>query len=501
MSTDAARMAAKFGDRLWRLDNLYWIIDKYGKRVLFKMNAVQRRLYGRLHYLNVILKSRQTGMSTFIQLLMLDLCLFNSNQQCGVIAHTLEDAKAIFDGKIKFAYDNLPDWLRAARPAAADRAGELGFANGSRIRVATSLRSGTMQMVHVSEYGKICRKYPDKAKEVRTGTLQTVAPGQFVFIESTAEGRFGDFFDMVQQARRRAHEPRPLSEMEYRLHFFAWFDDPTCRIDGNIPVPVAVDEYCNSIEAKVGVKIDREQRAWYGLKSLELADSMKQEYPSTPDEAFEQAIEGAYYTQQMTRLRKQGQLRPIPLSMAAPVHSFWDLGYDDYNALWLMQIVAGQPRFLRTYQNSGEGLAHYINWLQQQPGIRGKLFVPHDAEQKRLTDQGAKCAVDYLIDLGVRANDIIVVPRVPRIIDGIEACRRVLPDCWMDPEGCADGVLALDSYRKEWNDRLGVWKDEPLHDEHSHLADGFRQYAQARETGLLSATLGAGPLSSGGRVV
>ncbi|MBY2923070.1 hypothetical protein HF265_31050 [Rhizobium leguminosarum] len=48
---------------------------------------------------------------------------------------------------------------------------ELLLGNNSSIRVGTSLRSGTLQYLHISEYGKLCAKYPDKAREVRTGAL------------------------------------------------------------------------------------------------------------------------------------------------------------------------------------------------------------------------------------------------------------------------------------------------------------------------------------------
>ena len=124
--------------------------------------------------------------TTFIQLFMLDRCLFNPDMKAGVIAHTREDASAFFTSKIKFAYDNLPEEIRKAVPAERTNVRELAFRNGSRISVGTSLRSTTLQYLHVSEYGKLCAQYPDKAAEVRAGALNTIAPGNFVFVESTA---------------------------------------------------------------------------------------------------------------------------------------------------------------------------------------------------------------------------------------------------------------------------------------------------------------------------
>ncbi|KKM06462.1 hypothetical protein LCGC14_1743840, partial [marine sediment metagenome] len=79
----------KLGNRFWRLNHLYYILDQDGDRVLFKMNIVQKILYFALWWLNIIPKSRQHGITTFIALFMLDACLFNSNMRCGIIAHKL----------------------------------------------------------------------------------------------------------------------------------------------------------------------------------------------------------------------------------------------------------------------------------------------------------------------------------------------------------------------------------------------------------------------------
>ncbi len=157
---------ARLADPWWRLNNLYYIKDKNGDVVLFKCNWAQTLLYKNMWYLSCILKARQLGMTTFIQLFMLDRCLFNDNQNAGIVAHTKEDAEAFFDDKIKFAYDRLPKDLQTARTATSDSKRHLRFSNGSQIRVGTSLRSGTYQYVHVSEFGKLCAKFPDKASEV-----------------------------------------------------------------------------------------------------------------------------------------------------------------------------------------------------------------------------------------------------------------------------------------------------------------------------------------------
>ena len=114
-------------------------------------------------------KARQLGISTFVCLLFLDRCLFNSNKSAGIIAHTLEDSQHMFR-RVKYAYDNLPGVIKKEIMCDNDTSQMLKFSNGSSLRVGTSLRSSTFQYLHISEFGKICAKYPDKAEEIVTGS-------------------------------------------------------------------------------------------------------------------------------------------------------------------------------------------------------------------------------------------------------------------------------------------------------------------------------------------
>ena len=172
--------------RAWRLHNLYHIVDERARDVIFRPNLVQRRFHSDIWYLNIILKSRQHGITTDRCIAALDLTLFQPNTRAGIIAHNREDAEAFFRDKIKYAYDRLPEALRSSLDSKSNTARELMFSNNSAIRVGTSMRSATLQYLHISEFGKICKKYPDKAKEIVTGSLNTLHVGQQCTIESTA---------------------------------------------------------------------------------------------------------------------------------------------------------------------------------------------------------------------------------------------------------------------------------------------------------------------------
>ena len=222
----------------YRISHLYKILIKGdgeddsdpGLVATFSPKRAQRRLIASFWHRNIILKARQLGMTTFIAIMFLDACLFRSNVRAGMIAQTDPIAKKLFRDKVKFAYDNLPDHVRRAMPLERESADELLFAHtGSSIQVSTSMRSGTLQYLHVSEFGKICADFPRRAQEVVTGSIPTVPANGVIFIESTAEGREGHFYNMTMRAKALQEQGTPLTRKDYKLHFFPWFEEPNYR--------------------------------------------------------------------------------------------------------------------------------------------------------------------------------------------------------------------------------------------------------------------------------
>jgi hypothetical protein len=467
-------------DRRWRLNNLYHIIDKDGRRIAFRLNWAQEELLDGLHFQNVILKARQLGFTTFIQLFMLDACLFNSNIRAGTIAHKLDDAKTIFRDKVKYPYENLPEQLRAIRPIMKDSADELLFNNNSSIRVGTSMRSGTLQYLHISEYGKLCAQFPDKAREVRTGALNTVQAGQVVFLESTAEGKEGHFYELSDSAQAKLRMGTPLTPLDFKFHFFPWWRAPEYELDPTgVIIPEPQRKYFETLEATHGIVLSTAKRAWYVKKAeVQLAD-MKREYPSTPEEAFEASVEGAYYGELMAAAELQGRIASFPAVEGQPVHTAWDIGRHDYTAIWFWQRLPRRIRVVGYFQNTGEGMPYYAEECRKLYEARGWHrkgaidFVPHDA---RVTEWGSdKSRIEQMFAKSLRPN----IPTELDLADGINAVRAILPLCEFDAEACSEGLQMLKAYRKEWDEMHGCWKDRPRHDTASHGADAFRTLACA----------------------
>lgn len=495
---------AKLADQRWRIEHLYSVINKQGVAVPFKPNALQSRFLDEFHGRDVILKARQIGFTTLLTIIYLDDCIWTPGLGALVIAHRQEDAEKIFQTKVKWVWDRFrEDWPRLVEllglRTVGDSARELRFSNDSSMRVSLSGRSGTYQRLLVTEFGKMCAQFPKRAREVVTGAFNAVPLGGWRVIESTAEGQDGAFFKMARAAQaitpgrdwpegedfadedpdipKRA--PRPLTNLDYAFHFFGWWENPEYRIPAHLapPVPDYLDEYFDELERKLEITIDGDQRAWYAMTEIEQGGDMQREYPAHPAEAFSAALEGCYFEAQLFAARRRGRIGSFPVIPGMPVNTFWDLGRSDMTAIWLHQQDGEMNRFVGYYENSGEHISHFANWLrgwgEDNQTVFGQHHAPHDIDREDLFLPHGRLAEAR--NSGLRFK---VVPRVSNKQEGIEASRGVFPRCRFDQAACALGLKRLAQYRKKWDDKAQMFLDEPVHDVSSHGADGFETFAR-----------------------
>lgn len=483
-------------DPQWRIRNLYKVKDKQKRIVPFVPNESQEMLLRTMHWRNIIPKARQRGFSTVIQLLALDTALWMPGSDAGIIAQDLPTAMEIFDSKIKLAYDNLPPIIREMVGIKSDTKTGMELTNGSKIRVGTSMRGGTPNFVHVSEFGKICAKYPDKAREILTGTLPAVPIDGLVFIESTAEGRDGAFYEMSSEAKAAADEGRKLGPLDFKLHFASWWDASEYELD---PDGVAISpqdhEYFEQVEAKIGRKLNQRKRAWYVTTRRQTfagdKQMMFQEYPSTFDEAFSVSLEGTYYAQQIAAARNNGQFKhSIPVLPGVPCFTFWDIGNSDGTAVWVIQRLGMEWRCIRFKEGWGEPYSTFSRWLQGLGLTWDTMFLPHDADhvrQGQTTNKSPKQMLEELMP-GIRFE---IVPRIEDVNWGIQQTRDVFPMLWFDETHCKEGIVHLEAYRRKWNERQACWSNDPdKAGGHSEAADALRQFAQAYTGGLINVNRG-----------
>mgnify|MGYP001571747212 CR=1 FL=1 len=276
----------RLGSKEWRIEHFYKIKNKQKQLVVFKKNKAQRDFEKNRHSRNIILKSRQLGFTTLEAVDMLDDTLFQRNQDSLFIAQDLETAKDIFDNKIKLAWDNFALNNRYESDLNSARRLKVGFGDktSSSIAVDNSGRAGTFHRLHITEFARLCKMFPDKAREVLEGSIPAVPTEGRVDIESTADGSDGLFYDLFWNAWDRGE---PKHKTQFKSHFYNWRWDEEIETTEIIDVPAEFKEYQRKHN------LTDKEISYYYLKFISLGETernwktMKKEYPTTPEEAFE----------------------------------------------------------------------------------------------------------------------------------------------------------------------------------------------------------------------
>lgn len=427
------------------------------------MNWAQKILWEEMHECNIVLKARQLGITTFFCILLLDKVLWGNNIQAGIIAHTLDDSSYIFRDKLKYAFDQLDPRVRPLFRAVGDSAKELSFTHGSSIRVGTSLRSATNQYLHISEFGKICAKYPERAREIITGSLNTVHSGQQIFIESTAEGKEGAFYEMCQRAQNNP----PKTPLDFKFFFFPWWKH--AEYSQGVPYEISSDlkDYFNKLELD-GIKLQEYQKWWYANKYQTQKEDMFREFPSKPDEAFAASQEGYWYASSIKALYDSGHICNVSHDRAVPVHTAWDLGQADSMAIWFFQVNRSDDINIIDFWQKNNTPLDQIAILFKEKGYNyGTHIWPHDANAR---DRSGVTFVQQARGLGI--SGIVLEPH--SFMAGVNLVKTTFSKCWFDQKKCAQGLKHLENYKKKWSSSFGGWTSDPVHDECSHAADAFR---------------------------
>ena len=481
-NTERNNIESKLSDQMWRLNNLYYIVNKDGDKVLLKLNWCQRELLENLWYRSIVLKGRQFGITTAIQAYILDMCIFNNNLSAGVIADTMPHAEAIFNDKIKFMYDNLPPDIKEAAPAIQTSRRELTFANGSAIRVNTSFVSGTIGLLHVSELAATAADSEQKAQSIMTHTAAAVPMKGTIIVECTSRGPGGMFQkiwgEAVQDMKDIDEGKMSLSPLHYVPRFFPTYSHPEYRVtDPKFQMSDMLHVYFDQLEEKTGADIEQDFKVWYSIVSKQFGDRIRTEYPNTMAEAFDVLIEGAIFDSYVREVETDGRIAELPVKRTLPVNFAFDIGYTDYTAIWGWQQDSGWSNFIWAYSNRFKDATFYCQLLDELRAERGwsigTVYLPHDSKQKSAAAV-AGSVEDIFLDRGFRV-ETLARPSVKNA--SIEATRQVFDSCRFDRVACAEGIKALKTYRWKFDAVAGVFTRTIHHDDFSHFADAFQTYA------------------------
>ena len=202
----------------------------------------------------------------------------------------------------------------------------------------------------------------------------------------------------------------------------------------------------------------------------ELAALKRQMDPADYEQEFEcsfdAALKGAIYGQDMELAEREGRIADFDLDPALPLDVICDLGYSDDTVLTFFQLHRDGPVIHEVYSNNEMEWDSYLDEMDSRD-VR-QVYLPHDARAKNL--QTGRSIVEQTIKRGYRPQ---IVPD-HKLRDGIAATRKLLPYVRWNKSLTSGAVEAMKSYRREWDEKLGCYRDRPVHDWSSHVADCIR---------------------------
>lgn len=235
-----------------------------------------------------------------------------------------------------------------------------------------------------------------------------------------------------------------------------------------------VDDTRRDADGEDGSPVVTQQRIDDDIADGMDEDTVQQEYYCS----FSGITQGSYFGRLMNTARDEGRIGSVPWIPTLPVYVSWDIGRHDQTALWFFQRLGEQVHVIDYYENASEGLPHYAKVIHEKPYIYEFHAAPHDAE---VTEWGTNLQRKLAMEnLGLRP---VRVQKKLSHSEQLEAVRQLIPICVFDEKKCEDGIAALETYHREYDEDRDVFLKTPEHDWSSHGASSFMTGALAWRPG------------------
>jgi phage terminase large subunit len=177
---------------------------------------------------------------------------------------------------------------------------------------------------------------------------------------------------------------------------------------------------------------------------------------------------GAIYRYEIESLYLDGRVRDVPYDPLLPVHTVWDLGWNDSMTIVMVQRIGPSALAIIDYiEDSQKTLDWYVAELNKKPYNWGDDWIPHDGTHK---DFKTGMSTEQLLKRMKRNPRL--TPNIG-IEPGIKMARMALKRCYLDKTRAARLIDCLKRYRRSVPASTGE-PGSPVHDEYSHGADAFR---------------------------
>lgn len=199
----------------------------------------------------------------------------------------------------------------------------------------------------------------------------------------------------------------------------------------------------------------------------------EEDYGNTWEGKARRVAAGAIYRREIDALYADGRITLVPYDPLLPVHTVWDLGWNDAMTIGMVQRGPKHVAIIDYIEDHGRLLSWYVGELEKRPYRWGIDFLPHDGKTKDF--KTGKSTEQILRELG--RKNVRVLDRIS-VEEGIKATRMMLYRAYFSETKTGRLIECLKRYRRDINQRTGE-AGEPLHDEFSHGADMTRYVAMA----------------------
>jgi len=179
------------------------------------------------------------------------------------------------------------------------------------------------------------------------------------------------------------------------------------------------------------------------------------------------AVDGAIFHQEIEQAQLEGRIKNVPYDSDLPVHTVWDLGWNDANTIIFVQKNKSEISLIDYIEDSHRSLDSYVQEIKDRGYHQGIDYLPHDGNAKsRQTGMTDKQIIER------KGRNVEIVPAT-KVETSIQAAREIFHQCYFDKSRAKRLVHCLKRYRRSINTATQEPMD-PLHDEFSHGADAFR---------------------------
>lgn len=211
-------------------------------------------------------------------------------------------------------------------------------------------------------------------------------------------------------------------------------------------------------------ELDEELNSYVTLYGHDFGLAMfEQEYHCS----FSGAMVGAIFGGEINRAEREGRIATVVVNPRYPVHTAWDLGKAANNPIWCFQVIGQRPYIVDFYRPESDDLEQWVLWLNER-GYNGNDYVPHDIAMTEWGSSRTRVETLQLLKRNPR--------RIPKVSvqDGINAGNQTIRLARFDAERCALGIDGLKNYRREWDDILKTFRENPVKDWAEHIGSSWR---------------------------